>query len=179
MSDYERHKGSIQRIEFDDLEKFVEKLIDKTLPKYYDNYLEYLRDNCEDYGYYIHNDILYKIEDSEQEHSDDIFDYEIKDGKIEYLFSFYNGGTCLSEQIDEVLDMVGNNLESNSDELEWKEDIEEVSYSDDFWYALTNGYIDLDELLVDNPAKDKLKEAISILEDFECELTSQDFFVEM
>ena len=62
-------------------------------------------------------------------------------------------------------------------ELEFKEDVEEVCYTDDFWYALTNGYIDLD-ILVDNEAKAKLIEAISIVKDFEAELTSQDFFVE-
>lgn len=117
MSDYERHKGSIEKILCDNLEEFAKNLIDTELPEYYDNY-------------------------------------------------------------DEVLDEVNLKITEPS-ELEWKEDIEEISYSGDFWYALTNCYINLDELLVDNQAKEKLKEAISILEDFECELTSQDFFVEM
>lgn len=177
MSDYERHKGSIEKVLCDNLEKFAKKLIDTELPEYYDNYVDMLMDDWEDYGYYVYKNELYRIIDEYQEHSNDIFNYEIKDGKIEYLFSFYNGGTCLSTEINEVLDNLSE-TNTDSEELEWKEDIDEVSYSDDFWCSLTNGYIDLDELLVDNPAKEKLKEAIRILEDFESELTSQDFFEE-
>lgn len=64
-------------------------------------------------------------------------------------------------------------------ELEWKDDIDEVSYSDDFWYALTNGYIDLDQLLIDNEAKQKLIDAIDMVENFQSQLESSDFFVEM
>lgn len=73
----------------------------------------------------------------------------------------------------------GDLAQTQEDELEFKDDIESVSYSDDFWYALTNGYIDLDEILVDNLAKDKLKEAISIIEDFQYQLEQSDFFEEM
>ena len=63
--------------------------------------------------------------------------------------------------------------------LEFKDDIESVSYSDDFWYALTNGYIDLDELLIDNKAKQELENAIQIVESFQQELESAAFFEEM
>jgi hypothetical protein len=63
-------------------------------------------------------------------------------------------------------------------EFKYKDNIDSVSYSDDFWYALTNEYIDLD-ILEDGETKDKLIEAIGIVEAFENDLTSQDFFEEM
>ena len=65
------------------------------------------------------------------------------------------------------------------DNFIFKDDIETVSYSDDFWYALNNGYIDLDAILVDNDAKAKLIEAIELVESFQQELESSDFFEEM
>ena len=95
---------------------------------------------------------------------------------------FYNGGTCLSENIADILDAVGDLAqisEEHENKLEFKEDVEEVSYSDDFWYALNNGYIDLDAILVENEAKQKLIDAISVVEDFQYLLESQDFFVEI
>lgn len=74
---------------------------------------------------------------------------------------------------------ISQTQEEKDDSIEFKEDVEEVSYSDDFWYALNNGYIDLDAILVENEAKQKLIEAISVVEDFQYLLESQDFFVEI
>lgn len=181
MSDYERHNGTIQRVQFDGtLEEFAECLNLGKLPKYCNDWEEYFIDNVEDY--HIHNGNIYKIEDIRFEDSFDVFDYKIEGNKIRYDLCFYNGGTCLYENISDILDEVGDLAqiqEEQEDSLEFKEDIEEVSYSDDFWYALNNGYIDLDAILIDNAAKQKLIEAISIVEDFQYILESQDFFEEM
>ena len=181
MSDYERHSGTIQKVNFEGtLEEFAASIGLKELPKYYDNWEEYFMDVVIDYQ--IHNGEIYKIEDTEFEDSYDVFDYRIEGNKIRYDLCFYNGGTCLSENISDILNKVGDLSQIQEErecELEFKEDIEEVSYSDDFWYALTNGYINLDEILIDNSAKQRLIEAIGIIEDFQYELESADFFVEM
>jgi hypothetical protein len=180
MSDYEKHIGTIEKVNFNGtIEEFAGTLDLGELPDFYDNWEEYFRDESEEY--HIHNDSIYRIQNEEIDNSDDIFEYKINNNKIEYVLSFYNGATDLFEQIQDILGEVGSNLsiENESEGFIWKEDIEEVSYSDDFWYALTNGYIDLDNILVDNNSKEKLKEAISIVEEFQQELESQDFFYEM
>ena len=177
MSDYERHKGTIERVYFDgSIEEFAESLGLGDLPDYYNNWEEYFRNDVEDY--IIYKGDIFKINNTEEDASDDIFEYNVTGDKIEYQFSFYNGGTCLYEQIIEVLEKAELE-EYNFDNFAFKDDIESVSYSDDFWYALTNGYIDLDEILVDNKAKAELIKAIELVEAFQCELESQDFFEEM
>lgn len=179
MSDYERHRGTIERVHFDgDLEAFAESLGLGDLPGYYDGWEEYFRDNVKDYVVYKGD--IFKVNNIEEDSSDDIFEYKMNGNKIEYQFSFYNGGTCLYENIIEVLEKVElEDLEEDSGDFVFKDDIESVSYSDDFWYALTNGYIDLDEILVDNKAKAELIRAINIVESFQGELESSDFFEEM
>lgn len=62
-------------------------------------------------------------------------------------------------------------------EFEYKE-VEGIGISDEFWYALTNGYINLDKILIEGEAKTKLEDAISLVLDFENDLTSQDFWEE-
>ena len=181
MSDYERHSGTIEKVNFvGTLEEFANSIGIKELPKYYDNFEEYFADEITEYQ--IHNGEIYKIKDKELDNSYDVFDYRIEGNKIRYDLCFYNGGTCLSENIADILDAVGDisqTQEEQDDSIEFKEDIVEVSYSDDFWYALNNGYIDLDAILVENEAKQKLIEAISVVEDFQYLLESQDFFVEI
>ena len=179
MSEYERHKGTIERVYFEgSIEDFAVKVVRKELPDYYGDWNEFFRDNFREYGYYIYKDTIFKINNEECEASSDIFEYrKITDNKIEYHFSFYNGGTGLDEQIEEVLEQI-EETEWSEDDLVFKEDVESVTYSDDFWYALRNGYIDLD-ILEDNNAKQKLIDAISIVEDFQYQLESQDFFEEM
>lgn len=179
MSDYERHRGTIERVHFDgDLEAFAESLSLGDLPDYYDNWEEYFRDNIEDYV--IYKGDIFKINNKEEDASNDIFEYKINGDKIEYQFSFYNGGTCLYENIVEVLEKVElEELEDHSNDFIFKDDVESVSYSDDFWYALTNGYINLDKILVDNSVKVELIRAIELVQDFQHKLESSDFFEEM
>ena len=180
MSDYEKHIGTIEKVNFDgSIEKFAESLNLGELPDYYDNWEEYFRDESDDY--HIYNANIYRIRDEEIDNSDDIFEYKINNGKIDYVLSFYNGGTCLYEQIRDILGEAEQNLNLTQEisDFIWEDDIESVSYSDDFWYALTNGYINLDELLIDNKAKQELENAISIIEDFQQKLESAEFFEEM
>lgn len=69
-------------------------------------------------------------------------------------------------------------MDNSNKELEFKQDVESVCFSDDFWYALTNGYIDLD-ILEDNEAKTELIKAIQLVQEFEDTLYEQDFYEEM
>ena len=111
MSDYETHYGKIKKVETDlSCEEFAKqefiKLTRKdTLPKGYKNFIEALRDY--DSEYFFINSKIYKIENNELDGDSDIFQYkELEDNSIEYNLRFYNGGTCLSEQIERIVDKV-------------------------------------------------------------------------
>lgn len=112
MSDYETHKGKIRKVETDlSPVEFARSIIGDKEVKYYDmsndeDVLEYFRDEYSE-QYVIMNNTIYSIENKELDGDADIFQYEkLEDGSIEYLFRFYNGGTCLHEQIESVLEEV-------------------------------------------------------------------------
>ena len=111
MSDYELHQGKIKKVETElSCEEFAKqefiKITDKdTLPKGYNNFIEALRDESEEF-YFIKSKI-YRIENNELDSDSDIFQYKkLEDTSIEYTLRFYNGGTGLSEQIEEILNKV-------------------------------------------------------------------------
>lgn len=113
MSDYEAHYGKIKKVETElSCEEFAKqefiKITDKeVLPKGYNNFIEALRDESEEF-YFTDSDI-YKIENNELDSDSDIFQYkELEDNSIEYNLRFYNGGTCLSEQIKEIIARVNS-----------------------------------------------------------------------
>ena len=106
MSDYELHQGKIKKVETElSCEEFAKqefiKITDKdTLPSYCDNFIEALRDESEEF--YFLNSKIYRIENNKLDGDSDIFQYkELEDTSIEYTLRFYNGGTGLSEQIEE------------------------------------------------------------------------------
>ena len=47
------------------------------------------------------NNIVYIIEDSQLDPDEDICNVSIDNGVINYEVKFYNGGTCMSEMIEE------------------------------------------------------------------------------
>ena len=111
MSDYEAHYGKIKKVETNlSCEEFAKqefiKLTGKdTIPSYCDNFIEALRDESEEF--YFVNSKIYRIENNELDSDSDIFQYkELEDSTIEYNLRFYNGGTGLSEQIEEILNQV-------------------------------------------------------------------------
>ena len=108
MSDYETHYGKIKKVVTDlsseDFAKqeFIRLTGKDTLPSYCNNFIEALSVESEEF-YFIDSDI-YKIENNELDSDSDIFQYkELEDNSIEYNLRFYNGGTCLSEQIEEII----------------------------------------------------------------------------
>ena len=111
MSDYEMHYGKIKKIETDlsseDFAKqeFIQLTGKDTIPSYCDNFIEALRDESEEF--YFVNSKIYRIENNELDGDSDIFQYkELEDSTIEYNLRFYNGGTGLSEQIEEILNQI-------------------------------------------------------------------------
>ena len=111
MSDYEMHQGKIKKVETDlsseDFAKqeFIRLTGKDTIPNYYDNFIEALRDESEEF--YFVNSKIYRIENNELDDDSNIFQYkELEDTAIEYTLRFYNGGTCLSEQIEEIINKV-------------------------------------------------------------------------
>jgi len=114
MSDYERHKGTIKRVHTDLTPKeFVLKLVtdeDIKVPSYYnledeEDFKEFSSYELLDYGYIVHNNEVFIINNTRCSDEDDIFEYKLRDSDtISYHFRFYNGGTCLNEMLDKVLE---------------------------------------------------------------------------
>jgi hypothetical protein len=110
MSNYESHKGKIVLIETDlSFEEFAKQIVGNELPKYYDNFIEVIQDNIKKYPYYFHKSKIYKIENNEIDPGKDEFEFKQNEDKtIEYSFRFYNGGSCLNEQIEKVLSRINS-----------------------------------------------------------------------
>ena len=118
MSDYERHKGTIKRVFTDSTPKeFVLKLVtdgEITVPSYYnledeDDFREFSTDELLYYDYIVHNNEVFTINNTRCGDEYDIFEYNLKDNNtIDYHFNFYNGGTCLNEMLEEVLEKISN-----------------------------------------------------------------------
>lgn len=116
MSDYKRHKGTLKRVSIGMSPKdFIDKLVQEKnikVSSYYDfTNEEDIRDFCADVlldlGYYINNDRIYQIINEEKDPDRDIFEYKVKEnGQVEYEFKFYNGGTCLSEQVYDLINII-------------------------------------------------------------------------
>lgn len=101
MSWDEHHFGKLVKVEYSgSIEEFCKSIINKPLT-IYDTYKEWL---VSDYEYIITNDCIYKI--LEDYRSDDCYGTYLipnEDGSINFFSSFYNGGTCLLEELEEAL----------------------------------------------------------------------------
>lgn len=106
MSDMERHSGIavlIERLPGETLEEQCRRIGNCELQEFYDSYAEQLLDNH--YGEYIIVDgNLYKLDDTEYEYSENFCTIEkIDDINFKYTAQFYNGGTCLTEILEDEL----------------------------------------------------------------------------
>lgn len=131
MSDYEKHIGKLKKIDLsqynNDTEVFFEQIYreifsDLSEAEIQDNYKsaveykyrrdkgpwEYLFfDNCYDFDmvdkfYIVKGNIYETIEDKEVDKAS--FFKDNGDGTYDYFMEFYNGGTCLSECIEDELE---------------------------------------------------------------------------
>lgn len=112
MSQTELHIGKLRKItlkENQSLEDFYKEKLEEiniTKLRSYDNdWEDAFRDAYQD-KYFIVNDTIWEaFEHEEKDDSDDI--YELKenpDGTLSFVMKFYNGGTCLSECMEEELE---------------------------------------------------------------------------
>lgn len=109
MSDYESHYGKLIKINKRKLNEaeileFFKNISQEEIPDYYKDIFEYIKDYQDKYPYYFSSENIYTIEDNYMDPYNYVFNYTKIDNKItEYQFRFYNGGTCLEEQIADLI----------------------------------------------------------------------------
>jgi len=112
MSYTEIHLGKLKKVELKEnytLEDcFKEKLSEKgilDLPGHYSNWEECFKDQFNEKYFVVGDSIWEAIEHQEIEDDGDIYDLkENSDGTLSFVMKFYNGGTCLSECLEEELE---------------------------------------------------------------------------
>jgi len=120
MSDTELHIGKLVKVakahENETLEEVCKRLVDIKKIDYSeseDSFYEILRED--DYNkYFQYNGELWQAEDKELDGGDAFCEMAIeKDGSIKYVTSFYNGGTCFSEMVEESLEKLEEKLKKD------------------------------------------------------------------
>lgn len=108
MSYTETHFGKLRKVKYVDTveEWFKQKCLEKgitELPKHTDTWREAFLDLDKNYKKYFvaENDICEAIDHIEAEESDIDVMIPNEDGTITFIQQFYNGGTCLSECIED------------------------------------------------------------------------------
>lgn len=86
-------------------EEYAEKILEGKKVKYYDTYLEGLLDKHYE-TYFEYKNELYKILDcnSEEEDADIFVSKSCKDGTIDFITRYYDGGCGFSEALGYALD---------------------------------------------------------------------------
>jgi hypothetical protein len=110
MSCQETIKGVIKKVDlmYKTPEKYAKDLLNglgkDTLPTYYDSWIKYL---CNEYYYeflYIKGTLFKFVEYTDvSDESDYCHIKDNKDGTYSFITSFYNGGTCLQEMLEDGL----------------------------------------------------------------------------
>ena len=96
-------KGVVEK----ELPEKYEEIIKNGFPCWSNGWLEVFNDNMWKQGMYIHkNDTLFKVFEIKDHECDGYFCEVNKTGDDEYRFitQYYNGGTCLSEILDEEVE---------------------------------------------------------------------------
>lgn len=110
MSQNEFHTGKLVPVDLGGktIEGFAEKICRESgiseISSYHDSWLEELKYEGGYEKYFIVEDVIYEMVD----HSETDDDYFVhmkrnEDGSISFSAQFYNGGTCLSEIIEESI----------------------------------------------------------------------------
>lgn len=81
------------------------------LESWHDDYIDALQSETyysrSDVFYLVHGNKVYEVKDKELEEYYDILEiYPNNDGSYSYVMKFYNGGTCLSECLEEKLNKI-------------------------------------------------------------------------
>lgn len=106
MSEMETHIGKMKRVKCDSIEQKAGELMafDGDRPEYFQTNKQWLL--CEKENFVVIGDTLWEIiEDKELDGDDDINHLtENEDGTISFVSRFYNGGTCLTEMLEEGIE---------------------------------------------------------------------------
>lgn len=114
MSSYELHFGKLRELNykalgFNTIEEWAEDKCNQLgiiKQPYHDDYWDCIEFTLS-HKYIKKDDRLFEVEDKELEDCGDFLNYNINnDGEIEYSMKFYNGGTCLPEMLNEVLEEI-------------------------------------------------------------------------
>ena len=111
MSQTETHFGKLRRVVFPEgqtLEQWCEakcnELGKTEKSSWCKTWYEQLRDINDEDVYFANDELWETIEDFSAEEGDDIYQLHLnEDGTVTYVMQFYNGGTCLSECLEESL----------------------------------------------------------------------------
>lgn len=108
MSSYVRYKGTIKEANISESEAL--DLIKsrnpkfKSIPKYFNNYFEYLADQYDNEFIIINNKLFFIKFDVKSRDDFDFIDlFKNEDGSYDFHTLFYDGGTCLSEELKNKL----------------------------------------------------------------------------
>jgi hypothetical protein len=116
MSQTETHIGKLRKVDFQGKtrEEWCEikcrEIGKNEIASYNDNWTEELRDLGYEKYFFVNDDIWEAFDHISKDDSDDI--YEItpnSDGTLSFVMQFYNGGTCLTECIEEELEKLNKN----------------------------------------------------------------------
>ena len=107
MSDTEKHYGKLVKIEFgknspEQVAKFICKMNDYQLTE--DTWLDTLLLVNNENKYYFVDGSLYELIEHKKFENDADFIQRNEDGTFTFYTEFYNGGTCLSEQIEYLIE---------------------------------------------------------------------------
>ena len=112
MSDTEYHVGKLRKItcEGETLEekcKTIALANNEPLGKFQTSYIEVVKYELFD-KYYVNGDDVYEFFDHiKKDDWEDISELNVNgDGTHSFIMKFYNGGTCLSEKLDDAFDKI-------------------------------------------------------------------------
>lgn len=107
MSEIESYKGKLIPVDCGELsldEKIQEITGASTLPKWCDNWLEYLYDEkWKEYFFDSNSNVLYKVEKEELQLDYFAVGEKKEHGSYEFAVSFYNGGCGLEEVLEDAI----------------------------------------------------------------------------
>jgi hypothetical protein len=107
LSETVHYKGvlkKVERLEGEKLEDQCKRLLEnKSLPTYFDSYVEYLLDERY-HEITIQNGVVYRVEKESVDSDGDIFRATTGDsGEIKFEVRYYNGGCGFDEAIEEAI----------------------------------------------------------------------------
>ena len=123
MSDMESHIGKLRKVDIPEnysiedwcREKCEDNGVPSMLPELYDSWQETLKYHLDFYEtYFFINGEVWEVFEHTELVDDDMFIMEPnEDGTISFTMRFYNGGTCLSECIEEGITRIKKKQNEN------------------------------------------------------------------